>query len=153
MTDTLFRNLIFFRAKQKELKAHIQAIEEGMAPLKEQLLKAELAEAETELKVIEAMKKEGVKTKMYEGQNITQSERRTMKIVDQTKVLNALTETHISKLKSLVGTTYEELRKSLIKPAELNTKKAREFIDILTKVEDVKVEGTEVQVTEYLTIK
>lgn len=154
MQNDLFRTLLFLRERQTELKSHVQIIKDGMAPLEAEIKKASEEESVIQKKIMEEMAKEGIKTKDFEGKSITRSEKKYVKIVDNAKVLEALSEKYIGPLKRIIGKTYEEIRESLVKPAELDTKKAREFIDILTKVEQVEaVEGTEVQVTEYLTVK
>lgn len=154
MQEGLLRDLLFVREKKRELKSHIQLIEDGITPIKAEMTKCDAKEEELESKIMEAMVKEGIKTKEHEGHSITRSERKYVKIVDNDKLLEALSDKYIAPLKRIVGKTYEELRQSLVKPAELDTKKAREYVDILTKVENVEqVEGTEVQITEYLTIK
>ncbi len=154
MQDTLFRELIFVREKKRELKGHIKIIEDGIIPLKNEIAKCDEMEENLQGKIMEGMVKDGIKTKEFEGHSITRSERKTVKITDNQKLLEALSEKYIAPLKRIVGKTYEELRESLVKPSELNTTKAREYVDMLMKIEEIpQVEGTETVITEYITVK
>ena len=146
MQDGLFRDLLFIRQKKTELKAHIKMIEEGILPIQAEVQKCDDKEKELQAKIMEGMNKEGIGTKEYDGHKIIKAIKKSIKIVDEQKLLEALRDKYIAPLKRIVGKTYDgEIHNALLTLKgkniwSLDTKNLENQLKKDVRIKNIKIE-------------
>jgi len=145
-------DLVFeLRHQKDEVEIALKAIDATKAPHLERLEAINTRLSELNQEVLDAMESKNVKTYTYGINNVTAAIRRTLGIVDEAKLMEAISH-QAAKIGKSIGMPVKEIKaKSFLKV--LNKPFVKEIADSYLKVEGKPLDGTEMKETKYLTIK
>lgn len=149
MKDSLFKQLFDLRKDEAKIQKKVDAILTKAAPFQAELKDILSKQKEVKEAILQNMKENNVKNYVYEGHNAISQVRKTLTIADEIKTMHALMENE--DLPMLTGLSKDKLKDELV-IEKLNTTKAKDFAQSLLDIGS-KVDGVEIQETNYLTIK